>query len=359
MMFSFLPALSRGSGLSTGTLANLLAARDLTGLLGPAAGGVVRRVGPWRTMVAAGALAAVGMLLIPLGPLGVVVGLIFWGICRTGFLVSLNSWIGEIVAYERRGRVTGMIELTWAGAALIGLPLMGLLIDRVGWWAAPTVLGALGLPLAVAMGLVATDRPDLADGPAQVATRIGRNANTALAGFALLTAAAQFLLITHGSWLEDTYGFDPAQVGFAIIAVGAAEAVASYGTARVSDALGKRNSVVAGTAILGVALVLFALMPAPGLVIGLGLLVVAFLGFEFAIVSSIAMVAELEPTARAAGVGRSVAMSTTARAAISALGAWIYATSGFRTAMICGAVAAVAAVVVLTLAVDEPGDPAT
>lgn len=355
-MFSFLPAFSRGTGLSTGALANFLAVRDLTGLLGPAAGGVVRRFGPWRTMVAAGALAAVGILLVPLGPIGVVIGLVLWGVCRTGFLVSLNSWIGEIVAYERRGRVTGMIELTWAGAALIGLPIMGLLIDQVGWWAAPSLLGALGLPLALAMGAVATDRPEMSDGPAQVAgVRIGQNANAALVGFALLTAAAQFLLITHGSWLEDTYGFDPAQVGFAIVAVGAAEAIASYGTARVSDALGKRNSVVAGTVVLGIALALFALAPSPSLPIGLALLVVAFFGFEFAIVSSIAMVAELEPTARAAVIGRSVAVSTTARAAISAGGAWVYAASGFRTAMICGAVAAVVAVVVLTAAVEEPG----
>lgn len=360
MVFSFLPAISRGSGLSTQALGNIIFARDMTGLLGPSAGRLVERVGTWRTMVVAGFMASVGMLLVPLGPVGVAIGLVLWGICRTAFLVSMNSWVGDVVAYERRSRASGMIELTWAAAPLVGLPLIGVLIDVVGWWAAPTVLGLLGMPLGVLMQRAGSDTIDSHSAPSPVSSgsiapgAMSRNTLSALAGLALLTGAAQFLFFTHGLWLEDTYDFDPSQVGFALIAVGVAEAIASYGTARFTDGIGKRNAVIAGTVVLTVALFGLALFPDPPLIVGLGLLVVAFLGFEFAIVSSIPMVSELEPSARSTVVGRSIGLSTITRASVSLLSAWLYAGNGFRNVMIGGAVAALAAIVTMVALVKEP-----
>lgn len=354
MLFTFLPAIARGSGLSVEALGRVIFARDMTGLLGPAAGGVVRRVGPWRTMVWAGVLGAIGMLLVPFGVVGIAIGLVLWGLCRTSFIIGLNSWLGDAVAYERRGRATGLIELTWAAAALIGLPAMGVLIDQVGWWMAPTLLGILGLPFAFLMARIESEA---SVGPATAGQRsitLSRNSIVALVALALMTGAAQFLLFTHGLWLESTYDFDPAQVGFAIVAVGAAEAVASYGTSLITDRLGKRNGVIAGTTVLALALAGFAALPAPQLVIGLGLLVLAFLGFEFAIVSSIAMVSELEPEGRSTVIGRSVGLSTIARAGVSLLCGWLYETVSFRTIMLLATATAVAAIVLLIAFVVEP-----
>lgn len=356
MIFTFLPAISRGSGMSLSALGRVIFARDITGLLGPAAGGVVRRFGSWRTMVVTGLGAAVGMLLVPFGPAGIAIGFVLWGICRTGFLVSMNSWIGDVVAYQRRGKASGLIELTWAGAALVGLPVMGVLIDRVGWWAAPTALGLLGLPFAALMQRTDVGDTTRVSAPLAAPASIGWNTMMALVGLALMTGATQFLLFTHGLWLEDTYGFDASQIGFAIVAVGVAEAIASYGTSRVTDGMGKRNAVVAGTVVLGLALVGFAVFPAPPLLAGLTLLVVAFLGFEFAIVSSIPMVSELEPGARAAVVGRSVGLSTMTRATVSLVCGWLYETSGFRITMILGASVAALSVVIMTTMVHEPRD---
>jgi len=359
MVFTFLPAIARGSGLSVTALSRVIFARDMTGLLGPAAGGVVRRVGAWRTMVWAGVLAAVGMLLVPFGLIGIVVGLVLWGLCRNGFIVALNSWLGDAVAYERRGRATGLVELTWAAAALIGLPAMGVLIDQVGWWAAPTILGLLGLPFAVMMTRIESEASVGGSTTEQGAVTLSRNTVVALVALALFTGAAQFLLFTHGLWLESTYNFDPAQVGFAIVVVGAAEAVASYGTSLIADRLGKRNSVIAGTVVLAIALAGFSAFPTPHLAIGLGLLVVAFLGFEFAIVSSIAMVSELEPGGRSTVIGRSVGLSTIARAGVSLLCGWLYDVATFRTIMLLATATAVASAVLLIGFVVEPSAPLT
>jgi len=354
MLFTFLPAISRGSGMSVEALGRVIFARDMTGLLGPAVGGVVRRAGAWRTMVWAGVLGAVGMLLVPFGVVGIVIGLVLWGLCRTSFIIALNSWLGDAVAYERRARATGLVELTWAAAALIGLPLMGVLIDAVGWWMAPTILGLLGLPFAALMARIESQAKVAATTTQHRSIVMSRNTIFALVAVALMTGAAQFLLFTHGLWLESTYDFDPAQVGFAIVAVGAAEAVASYGTSLITDRLGKRNGVIAGTVVLAAALAGFSALPAPALFIGLGLLVIAFLGFEFAIVSSIAMVSELEPEGRSAAIGRSVGLSTVARAGVSLLCGWLYDVVSFRTIMLLATATAVAAIILLLGFVVEP-----
>lgn len=355
MVFTFLPAISRGTGLSTQALGNVIFARDMTGLLGPATGRFARRVGSWRTMVIAGVCASIGMLLLPLGTAGVVVGFVLWGLCRTAFLVSMNSWIGDVVAYERRSRASGMIELTWAAAPLIGLPIIGVLIDEVGWWAAPTILGLLGLPFSLLMHRTGTSASS-AQVQSAVSGRVSMSPNTlaALVGLALLTGAAQFLLFIHGQWLEETYDFDASQVGFALVAVGIAEAIASYGTSRVTDGLGKRNAVIAGTFVLGVGLVGLAIAPAPPLALGLGLLVLAFLGFEFAIVSSIPLVSELDPGARSHVVGRSVGLTTITRATVSLATPRLYDSLGFRSTMIAGTIAAVGAIVTMAALVKEP-----
>lgn len=355
MVFSFLPALARGSGLSVTAFSTVLTVRDLTGVVGPLAGRLSRRLGSWKAMVLGGLGSAIGMLLASIGPVGIVVGIVLWGAFRSLFLVASNSWIGDVVAYERRAQASGLVEMTWAGAALIGIPLAGLSIDTLGWRAAPLILGLLGAPLAFAMASMAAPSTS-APVPETSTTRFSMQPNTltALVSFSLMTSAAQFLLLSHGLWLEDTYDFDPTQIGFALGAVGVAELVASYGTSLVTDQMGKKNAVIVGTAILGAALVAFALAPSPPLFVGLGLLLLAFLGFEFAIVSSIPMVSELEPAFRSEVVGRSVGLMTVSRAAATFIAGWLYVQAGFAATMAVGALTAVAAVALLVLRVAEP-----
>lgn len=355
MVFSFLPALARGSGLSVTAFSTALFARDMTGVVGPVAGRVSRRLGSWRAMTLGAAGTAVGMLLASIGPVGIVIGLVLWGIFRTLYLVGINSWIGDVVAYQRRAQASGLVELTWAGAALIGLPLVGLAIDTLGWRAAPLTLGLLGLPLTFVMQQMAApdDVPDVRP-TGSSSFSMQRNTVAALVGFALMTSGAQFLLLSHGLWLEDTYDFDPAQIGFAIGAVGIAELVASYGTSLVTDRLGKKNAVIAGTAVMGAALIVLAFMPQPPLVIGLSLLMLAFLGFEFGIVSSIPMVSELEPAYRSEVVGRSVGLMTVGRATATFIAGWLYVHAGFAATMAAGSVTALVAIVLLVFFVAEP-----
>ena len=69
------------------------------------------------------------------------------------FDVGLISWTSDHVAYERRGRVVGIIETSWALGLLVGVTTLGLVAAATSWrWSyvvgAVAVVAAAGLLLA-------------------------------------------------------------------------------------------------------------------------------------------------------------------------------------------------------------------
>ena len=89
------------------------------------------------------------------------------------------------------------------------------------------------------------------------------------------------------------------------------------------------------------------------------MLTVAFLGFEFAIVSSIPLETELEPDNRSAVLGLGIGLSTAARAGVSLVAGATYVELGFRATMIVATALAAGAALVMTVVVDEPGGTTT
>lgn len=355
MGYTFLPAFARGTGMSVGATSAVLSARELTALTAPLMGRFSDRWGAVRVMGVCGLVAGAGLLVATLGAPGFVVGFVILGFGRTANQVSLNAFIGSVVAYERRGRATGLVELTWGGAALVGLPLVGLLIDGVAWWAPQAVLGALLL----VFGFRILTRESAADRPAAVETRkphMTRSAVAALATNGSLTAAAQFLFLTHGLWLEDVYDLDTAEVGLAVLAVGAVEVVATMGSSRLTDRVGKRRSIIGGTLLMTTMILVLAAIPAPPLGVGLGVLVVAFLGFEYGIVSAIPLLSELDPGARAQMVGRAVLVTTLVRAVVTPVATLLYVEFGFSTTMFTAAAAGALAVLLAAFVMIDPGE---
>ncbi len=353
MAYTFLPAFARGSGLSVEAMGRVLSARELTSLSAPLAGRASDRLGTTRVMALGGAVAAGGLLVAMLGAPGLMIGMIIFGLGRTAHQVSMSSWIADAVAYERRGRVVGRVELTWGGAALVGLPIVGAILGRFPWWAAFGILG--GLALLVGFRVFTLDgRTGRTAAVASPKPRMSRAAISAIATNASMNGAAQFLFLGHGLWLEDTYSLDTAEVGLAIIAVGAIEVVATMGSSRLTDQLGKRRSMLFGTMLMTASMLTLAIFSAPPLAIGLLVLVLAFLGFEFGIVSSLPLLAELDPKARAQMIGRSVSVGTVVRALVTLVATAIYLNEGFGVLMSIAAAAGVLACVLAAFVMVEP-----
>lgn len=357
--FTFLPALARGSGLSIETVGAILSARDLTGMTAPLIGRFTDRLPRPRVMFATSLLLIIGLFLAAIGPLGLLIGFLLFGISKLTFDIAMNSWIGDNVAYERRGRAIGLVELSWAGAALLGLPVLGLAIDHVGWWAASVLLGSLAVPLAVLIRQRTDTGGAIGEAPPRVPLTFGRPVVLTLVAFGLIALGSQFLMLGHGLWLEDTYRFEPARIGFAAFGIGAVEAVASIAVSTVADRVGKRNAVIAGLAVFLAGLIGLAATVDPPLLIGLGLLGLAFLGFEFGLVSSFSLITELDPAARAQMLGWAFGTSTALRALGSLVGVWLYVNRGFGQLMVAAAVCIAICLLVMIFGVREPATPPT
>ncbi len=356
--YTFLPAIARGSGLSIEQMSRLLSIRDLSGCLAPAAGRAADRGGSGKLMAVASVMGVVSMALACLGRPGLAIGFVLFGISKIGFDVSMNSWIGDHVPYARRGRAMGLVELSWAASALLGLPTLGLLIQHVGWNAASAALALVGAPIAIAIARSEGRQPSSTKGQAVHRTpRFDGGVAATIAAFCLMTTASQLLIIGHGLWLEDTYALSTAGVGFAVIAIGVVEAMGSSTSSWLTDRLGKRRAVTLGTMLMGVAVTTLSMLPSPRLLIGLLVLAIAFLGFEFALVSALPLISELDPGARAQMLGWALGLSTVLRAVGSVGGGWIYVHHGFDTLMGTAALSCVASIVMLLTVVPEPQRP--
>ena len=197
------------------------------------------------------------------------IALVLIGQGNTTFYLGIGSWIAMHVPYERRGRVTGLIEVSWAFGLLIGVSTMGL-VTAASNWRAGYLSGAAAM---IVMAIVVVGRIDSPTDEHRTAALvkatgrlISRGWLVLLSGFAI-TAASHTLIVTFGSWLEDEFGLTPAGLSAVTFLLGAAELVATLSVARFTDGWGKRRSVAMGAALMipaSAGLALLASPPDPG-----------------------------------------------------------------------------------------------
>ena len=133
--YPFLPTIADGLGTSLGTLGIGVACGEVAGLAAPAVGRRLDRIGRRQGMVDGLVVSSIGCAGIFLAPNVVVFGVALFlvAIGRHFFDVSFGAWIGDEVPFERRGRVSGVGELAWSGAFLVGVPIAGLLAAATSW----------------------------------------------------------------------------------------------------------------------------------------------------------------------------------------------------------------------------------
>ena len=354
-IYPFLPTIARGLGVSLETAGVAVSIRELTGVAGARVGRATDRGRHRATMVLSlGVLAvatAAGGLSTGIVMFTVTMGLV--ALTQMAFMISSAAWLSERVTYAKRGMVFGLTELSWAGAFLLGVPVLGLLIDRFDWRAPFFAVGALTAVLAVAVGRTVTVDGDL--GPVGRATG-GRRHPGALAVYVtvgLISVSVQLVIVVYGAWFEDSFGFSVAAVGLATIVVGSSEFLGSGATVLLTDRWGKRRSILIGLAVMVPAAALLGTV-GDNSALGLALLAVMLIGFEFAFVSSLPFVAELDTAARGASLGMGAAVATVARAVGSVAGTTAYTRSGIALTGVLAALIAVAAALVLWFGTAEP-----
>jgi len=216
---------------------------------------------------------------------------------------SMQAYLGDRVTYQRRGRVLAITELSWSLSFLVGVPAMGFLIARYGWRAPFPVLSMLGvMAFGVLAWMIPLDevKPDKA---------VGFRANVkkifayppVLAGLAmamLFSAANEVINLVFGIWLENSFGLIIAALGAAAAVIGFSELGGESLAAAFTDRLGKPVAIGIGVALNCLAALLLPILgtSTAGAVVGLFFF---YLTFEFALVSSVPMMTEVMPAARA------------------------------------------------------------
>lgn len=320
--YPFAPALSRGLGVPLPAIASLIAVNQATAVLAMVFGPVADRFGYRLMMLSGMVMLTTGMFAGGFLPFyGVVISTLFLaGLGKSVFDPAIQAYVSDRVPYHRRGMAIGLLEFSWAGSTLVGIPLLGLLIDLLGWRAPFFALGGLGL-----IGIVALRILIPKDGKRSV-TRSGsirfwnnwqrlwkERAALGAIGFSFfISVANDNLFIVYGAWLEEAFGLSIVALGLGTSAIGIAELSGESLTAVLADRFGLKRSAILG---LSLCLISYGLLPILGqdLAPAFGGLFIIFLTFEFAIVSFLSLCTELLPGSRAtmmsgllaaAGVGR-------------------------------------------------------
>ncbi len=329
--YPFLPAISRGLGVSLGAASTLVSVRSLAGMGAPLFGGLTDRLGGRRVMGLGIVLLVVGAALVAGLPAygAALVGFGLMGLAKSAYDPAMYAYVGQRVPYAERGRALGATELAWS-MTWLGMPLSGWLIDHLSWRAPFVAIAALG-----GVGWWLTRRKLAADRAAQRQdsgsshrnpTRSSRRGESlvglfrdssrlwrdryawlALSITGLSMVAQDNLIVVYGAWMEDVFGLSVTALGVTSLVIGAAEALAELGATLLTDRLGKRRAVFLGLcATMGGYLLLPRLTGSLGAaLIGTAYVVLAY---EFSVVSFIPLVSGLSATAR----GTLMALNVTA-----------------------------------------------
>lgn len=320
--YPFAPALSRGLGVPLTAITSLIAVNWATSLLGVVVGPMADRIGYRRLMIIGMVLLGSGMLAGGWFPIyGVmIIALFLAGLGKSTFDPAVQAYISERVPYRRRAMAIGLMEISWAGSTLLGIPLIALLIDGVGWRSPFFVMGFLGLLGALAVVLFfSAHQPrtsNTARGPSykkmlQILVK-DKHSLGAMAYVFFLSAAIDNLFVVYGAWLEKAFDVGIVVLGLGTSVIGVAELLGEIMVATISDRFGLKRVVTFGIMLCIMTYVLLPVV-SQSFYLALAGLFVHFLFFEFTIISSLALCTELRPEMRAtmiagftaaAGMGR-------------------------------------------------------
>ena len=339
----FLASISDDFQISLSRLGLALMITEIVMGISPILGRFVDRMHR-RTAMAGGLLAISGAATIAAASPSVwifVLGMLLIAVAKFIFDIGLASWVNDHVEYEKRGRVIGFTETSWALGLLIGVTAMGLVASATSWrWG--YAVGAISVAVMAIVVMTRLDGHDVAGSQRSKDTTkypMPRNGYWIFAAMFFLMAASQTLFVTFGSWLEDEFGFTEAGISAVVFGLGAFELLASVTSARRTDTWGKERSTIFG-ALLILPAGLLLTVGHNNAIIGLILLGIYLLGFEFSIVSMLPLSANLIPSSPGRGLGIVLAGGTLGRASISLIGTAAYDKFGINVPSFIGAVCA-------------------
>ncbi len=308
-IYPFAPVLSRGLGVPLTAITAIIAVNQGTSILGIVSGPLADRVGYRRMLMAGMAILALAMLV---GGVTSFYWVVFISLVTAGFAKIIydpaaQAFIGDNVPFNRRSRIVGILELSWAGCTLAGIPLIGILMTRFNWHAPFFAIGVLGVAGFVLIGFMMPADTLVHDSAGSRVSTLAKSwvllahnrAALGAVGFAFFASLANDnLFVVYGVWMEKTMHLSAEAIGFSTIAIGVAELSGEIFTVFFSDRIGLKRAVPMGIVLSTLS---YGLIPLAGtrLTFALFALFFIFLFFEYTYVSFMALSTEIMPKSRA------------------------------------------------------------
>lgn len=345
----FIAVIARGLDVSVSQMGVALMIGEFAGLLSPLLGRIVDRSNRIVVMMAGifGITAAVIGAATSFTIIQFAISMCVLSGSKVLFDTALIVWVNDHVPYERRGRIVGVIETSWALSLFIGVAVMGIATALISWRAG-FIVGAVGM--LITGSLIATSLPrHEAHAPVttHVKGKVPAHGYYVFACAFLLMGASQCLGITFGPWFEDEFNFTSFAIIAIVVVLGVFELVSSVGSARVTDTWGKEVSVRRGS-VLMVAATLVMASATHLSIVAVPMLILFILGFEFALVSMLPLAANIVPTAGGIGLGLTVGAGTCGRAVFSTVATSLYDSVGPVGPALTAAALSAAAVLMMT-----------
>jgi len=313
MIYPFLNTFASGLGVDLVTISLAMTVRSISGAFSLFITPLADRHGRKSGMLLGVVIFIIGAALVIVWPsftaFTISISLTFLGMFV--YLSSTQAYIGDQVRAGRRGTALGLIETGWGVSFIIGMPVLGWMIDRYGWQAPFPFTAALGvLAFLLILVFVPNYKPQQ-DQSQNVLKSIKEVLKLPAARYGLLMSlmlisSNEVINLVFGVWLEESFGLKLAALGAASAIIGISEISGESIGGVFSDKLGRERSIMTG---MGLMLIVSVALPfvggtKAGALIGLFFF---YLSYEFTFVSTLPFMTELVPEARGTLLGANVA----------------------------------------------------
>ena len=326
-----------------------------TGILGPFVCRRLDRVSRHHALRASLVSLILGCLLISAAPSAWSLAVGFSAVALGNILYSAttNAWIADTVPLQGRSALVGRVELAWSAAFLIGVPLATAVADIASWQLAYAFVGVAAIgSLVVGPRQLARDpesgiesrveRPHEVAEPANNDKLQLRTGGPLIVTTGLLMVASQVVLIAYAAWLTERFGLALGVIGALAIALGVGELAAAVATIAFSDRFGQLRSARYGLAIMCLSSAGLAVFENT-LLFGIAALFLLLFGFEFALISTKPVIAELASSQRSYAIGFAESAGIAGRAGGAVLGAILFERYGMPGPALATGISGVAA----------------
>lgn len=334
LVYPFLPLFAAGMGVSLAQMGVAFSIRSVLGAVSPFVATIADTHGRKKGMLLGLFLFWIGCLASVIKPdfLGFVIGSSFVVVGNGTFIPSMQSYLGDRVPYESRGRVLSITELSWALGFILGVPLLGFLLKTYNWWAPSIALSIVGLLLLLSLWFfIPADSPSQSQGQNLLSNfklilRVGPVVVGLLTAF-LFTTSNEVVNLVFGQWIRDSFGLAFETLTLASVIIGSSELASEFLSAVFLDKVGKIRTFFLSLTLNTLSVVLLA-MSGNSFAFALFCLVLFYISFEFALIAMMTYMSEIFPAARATVLAVTVAMFSMGRLGGSLIGPSLYQ-SGF------------------------------